>query len=59
MVVRAEIPTGFPADAAAVWEPLAESVEVKTVPGDHLGIIATHYDTLAGVLSKYVAQAFS
>jgi acetoacetyl-CoA synthetase len=57
--VRAEILTGFPADAAAVWEPLAESVEIKTVPGDHLGIIATHYETLARVLSKYVAQAFS
>ncbi len=57
--VRAEILTGFPADAAAVWTPLAESVVVKTVPGDHLGIIANHYESLAAVLSKYLAQAFS
>ena len=57
--VRAEIQTGFPADAAAVWRPLAESIEVKTVPGDHLGIIATHYENLAAVLSNYLAQAFS
>jgi hypothetical protein len=45
--VRAEISTGFPADAAAVWAPLARKIEVSTVPGDHLGIIATHYENLA------------
>jgi thioesterase domain-containing protein/acyl carrier protein len=57
--VRAEIATGFPADAAAVWSPLADSIEVATVPGDHLGMIATHYESLAAVLSKYLTQAFA
>ena len=34
----------FPADAAAVWRTARrEELEVATVPGDHLGIIATHY----------------
>ena len=55
--VRAEIPSGFPADARAVWAPLAENIEVATVPGDHLGMIATHYESLATVLSKYLAEA--
>jgi len=57
--VRAEISTRFPADAGAVWAPLAEKIEVTTVPGDHLGIIATHYESLASVLSCFLAKAFS
>jgi acetoacetyl-CoA synthetase len=56
---RAEILTGFPADAAAVWAPLVQNIEVATVPGDHLGMIATHYKSLAAVLSKFLAEAFS
>ncbi len=57
--VRAEISSAFPDDAAAVWEPLAQIVEVETVPGDHLGIIATHFENLASVLSRYLREAFS
>jgi thioesterase domain-containing protein/acyl carrier protein len=57
--VRAETPSAFPEDAAAVWAPLTEKFEVETVPGDHLGIIATHYEKLATVLSRYLAEAFS
>jgi thioesterase domain-containing protein len=56
--VRAAITSGFPADAAAVWKPLAEKIEVETVPGDHLGMIATHHDSLASVLSHYLNEAF-
>ena len=54
--VRAEVSSGFPVNAAAVWAPLAENVEVVTVPGDHLGMIATHYESLAAVLSRYLAE---
>lgn len=57
--VRAEVSTGFPADAAAVWAPLARKIDVATVPGDHLGIIATYYEDLAAVLSRYLAGAFA
>jgi thioesterase domain-containing protein/acyl carrier protein len=56
--VRAEISSAFPDDAAAVWAPLAEEFEVDTVPGDHLGMIATHYESLASVLSRYLYEAF-
>jgi acetoacetyl-CoA synthetase len=57
--VRAQISSAFPADAAAVWSPLAEKIVVATVPGDHLGIIATHYENLASVLSRYLEEAFA
>ena len=56
--VRAEVPSGFPADAEAVWNPLAQKIEVSSVPGDHLGIIATHHEELATVLSRYVTHTF-
>lgn len=55
--VRAEIISVFPANAVAVWAPLAENIEVTTVPGDHLGMIATHYEELASVLTRYVTSA--
>jgi acetoacetyl-CoA synthetase len=55
--VRAEIPTDFPADPAAVWAHLAAKFEVETVPGDHLGIMATHYEKLASAISRYVEEA--
>lgn len=57
--IRAAVPSKFPADAAAVWRPLAREIEVQTVPGDHLGMIATHYDSLASVLSRYLREAFA
>jgi hypothetical protein len=57
--VRAEISSAFPDDAAAVWTHLAEEFEVDTVPGDHLGMIATHYEMLAAVLSRYLVEAFA
>jgi hypothetical protein len=56
--VRAAVVTGLPADAEAVLTPLAKEIEVETVPGDHLGMIATHYDRLASVLSRYLREAF-
>lgn len=57
--VQAEICSTFPDDASAVWGNLAEEFEVETVPGDHLGMIATHYEELASVLSRYLREAFS
>jgi len=56
--VRAETSSAFPDDAVAVWAKLAERFEVETVPGDHLGIITTHFDSLAAVLSRYLKGAF-
>ncbi|MGA8764550.1 MAG: alpha/beta fold hydrolase [Candidatus Sulfotelmatobacter sp.] len=57
--VRAQVSSGFPADPAAVWSNLAAEFEVETVPGDHLGIITTHFEHLAAVLSRYLGEAFA
>jgi acetoacetyl-CoA synthetase len=56
--VRAEIGSAFPDDAAAVWANLAKEFEFETVPGDHLGMIATQYEQLAAILSRYLTEAF-
>jgi acetoacetyl-CoA synthetase len=54
--VRAEICTEFPTNPAAVWGDLAMDLEVATVPGGHLEIVNTHYESLAVVLSLYLQQ---
>ena len=57
--VRAAIPTDFPADPAAVWSGLAKEFELKTVPGDHLGIMTTHFESLASAISGFLRKASS
>jgi acetoacetyl-CoA synthetase len=57
--VKAAISGSFPDNPAAVWSRLAEKLEVKSVPGDHVGMIATHFEELAAVLSRYLAEAAS
>jgi thioesterase domain-containing protein/acyl carrier protein len=55
--VRAAISSGFPTNARAVWANLAKKIEVETLPSDHLGMIATHFEELASVLSRYLDEA--
>ena len=55
--VKAGISTYFPDDPVAVWSHLAAEFEVETVPGDHLKMIAVHFDSLAAVLSRYLDEA--
>jgi len=57
--VRAEISLRFPHNPTAIWRNLADQFEVDTVPGDHHGIITTHFESLAGVLSNYIREAVS
>jgi thioesterase domain-containing protein len=57
--VRAAVISSFPRDAAGVWGPFVQKLDVETVPGDHLGMIATYYEELASVLSCYLRQTFS
>jgi acetoacetyl-CoA synthetase len=52
--IRAEEVTEFPADPASVWSNLLGNLEVETVPGDHLGMLTTHYERLASVLNRYL-----
>jgi thioesterase domain-containing protein/acyl carrier protein len=55
--VRAAIPTDFPAQPAAVWSHLAEEFNLFTVPGDHVGIMTTHFESLASVISSLLRKA--
>jgi len=55
--VKAEIDTDFPHDPAAVWRESLPKLEVETVPGDHLGIMTTHADSLGRVLSRYLRES--
>ena len=57
--VKAEIPSAFPEDPMAVWGPLAEKVELETVPGNHQDIVREHAEKLASVLSRYLTEAGS
>jgi acetoacetyl-CoA synthetase len=47
----------FPHDAGAIWEKMAEELAIDTVSGDHFGIVTTHCQELASVLSRYLAAA--
>jgi thioesterase domain-containing protein len=57
--VRAETPSYFPQDPAAVWAPLTAELLVETAPGDHVGMVATHFETVASLLARYLAEASS
>ena len=55
--VRPESNSYLPTDPTAVWKKIAAEFQVDTVPGDHLGMIATHFESLAEVLTRYVQDA--
>ncbi len=55
--IRASEPAEFPEDPVAVWSGLVGGIEVETVSGDHLGMLTTHYEKLASVLSRYLEDA--
>jgi thioesterase domain-containing protein len=55
--VRAAIPTDFPANPSAIWSNLAQEFELETVPGDHLGMMTTHFESLASVIAGYLRKA--
>lgn len=57
--VRAQTVTDFPADPKSVWSHLIAQLEIETVAGDHLGMLTTHYETLASALSRYLQAAGS
>ena len=54
--VRAGIVTDFPEDPAAFWGRLAAEFKVESVPGDHLGMLTTHHQSLGAVLTRYLDE---
>jgi thioesterase domain-containing protein len=57
--IRAETVTYFPANPAAVWGKQVSQFECETVPGDHVGMVTAHVDSLAAVLSRRLKEALS
>lgn len=55
--VRPETSPYLPANPNAIWKKMAAEFEVETVPGDHLGMVARHFESLAEVLTRYVREA--
>jgi acetoacetyl-CoA synthetase len=55
--VRPEANSYLPNDPAALWKGLAAELEVETVPGDHLGMVGEHFESLAAVLTRYVEES--
>jgi acetoacetyl-CoA synthetase len=55
--VRPEANSYLPNDPTAIWKKLAAEFEVETVPGDHLGMVGTHFQTLAALLARYISEA--
>ena len=55
--VTTETKTFFPADPATAWKHLVAELEVEVVPGDHLNIVTTKFESLAALLTRYIQQA--
>ncbi len=55
--MRAEGEHYYPSDPAALWKELAAELEIDTVPGDHVEMINTHFESLAAVLTRYVKES--
>jgi thioesterase domain-containing protein len=55
--LRAEVVTSFPADPLPIWAHLAAKFEMETVPGDHLGMLTTHFQSAASILTRHLKSA--
>jgi thioesterase domain-containing protein/acyl carrier protein len=56
--LRAETPSGlWPVDPVPIWGPLSQSLEVHTVPGDHLGLPSVDSESLGAQLSLCIERA--
>lgn len=53
---RTEGSAKFPIHPLAVWGRLVDELVIDTVPGDHLGVLATHSKSIAALLSRYLEQ---
>jgi acetoacetyl-CoA synthetase len=57
--VKSESDEYFPGDPVPVWANVAAAFEVETVPGSHLDMVTTHFESLAAVLTRYLKEALS
>jgi thioesterase domain-containing protein len=55
--IRPESNSYLPNDPEKLWKHSAAEFELETVPGDHLGMIGTHFESLAAVLTRDIREA--
>jgi acetoacetyl-CoA synthetase len=55
--VRPEAAPYLASNPFNVWKKLVGELQIETVPGDHLGVVAAHPERLAAVLTRYVGEA--
>ncbi len=55
--LRAQTISIYPKSPAAVWGHLAADIEIETVPGDHHTMLSKHSESVALIISRYVAQS--
>jgi acetoacetyl-CoA synthetase len=55
--IKSENDAYFPGDPAPIWANLATSFEVDTLPGNHLNMVTTHFESLACILTRYLQEA--
>ncbi len=47
----------FPPNAARIWRPLVQALELEQLPGDHLSILTEHAQSTAAIVSARLAEA--
>jgi thioesterase domain-containing protein len=50
--LKAEITSCYPKNPRAVWAPLVNQFELRTVPGDHTAMVTTQYKMVADLLTE-------
>jgi thioesterase domain-containing protein len=55
--VKPAIGSFLPTNPVAIWGGLSAQFAVEAVPGDHVGMVAIHFKSLAAVLSRYLREA--
>jgi thioesterase domain-containing protein/acyl carrier protein len=55
--VAAQTSSEFPDDPVAVWRKLTDKLTVEITPGDHFGIMTTHFEQLAAILDRYLRES--
>lgn len=54
--VRPEFNSYLPTDPTPFWKKMSAGLEIETVPGDHVEMVASEFKSLAAVLTRYVSR---
>jgi acetoacetyl-CoA synthetase len=55
--VKAAMCSYFPDNPVAVWGPLVKECTLESVPCDHAGMLTTHIETVASMVTRFIEEA--